>query len=166
MSFAVKLFTSTHDRAEFSCGKDMLDNYIRHQARQDMKKKVAVCFVLEGDNKKIKGYSTLSNGSIPRSILPEIISKSLPKYEDLPVTMLGRLAVDIRFQGMGIGSDLLFDALKRSYETSLKSIASMAVVVDPIDQEATDFYTKYGFILLPDRKRMFLPMSTIVQLIH
>ena len=166
MSFAVKLLTSTHDKAEFSCGKELPDNYIRHQARQDMKKKVAVCFVLADNNKQIKGYFTLSNSSIPRSLLPEFISKSLPKYEDLPVTMLGRLDVDIRFQGMGIGSLLLFDALKRCYETSSKSVASMAVVVDPIDQEATDFYSKYGFILLPDSKRMFLPMSTIVQLIH
>jgi GNAT superfamily N-acetyltransferase len=164
MSYAITLLTSYHDKAEFSCGKDMLDNYIRHQALQDMKKKVAVCFVFADDKKQIKGYYTLSSGSVPRSLLPEIISKSLPKYEDLPVTLLGRLTVDKGFQGKGIGSLLFLDALKRCYETSSKSIASMAVIVDPIDQEATNFYTKFGFILLPNRKRMFLPMSTIAQL--
>jgi GNAT superfamily N-acetyltransferase len=166
MSFAVKLLTSTHDKAEFSCGKELLDSYIRQQARQDMKKKVAVCFVLEGDNKKIKGYYNLSNGSIPGSLLPEMISKSLPKYKDQPVTILGRLAIDVNFQGIGLGSMLLIDALKRCYDTSSNNVASKAVIVDPIDQQATEFYARYGFIRLPDSKRLFLPISTIAQLFH
>jgi hypothetical protein len=58
---------------------------------------------------------------------------------------------------------LLIDALKRSYEIS-KTIGSFAVVVDPIDQDAEDFYVKYGFIKLPDSGKMFLPMKTINQL--
>jgi ribosomal protein S18 acetylase RimI-like enzyme len=164
MNHASRLLASTHEKSKFSCGKEMLDNHIRNQSSQDMKSKVAACFVLTDDHKKIKGYYTLSNGSIPRSLLPETISRSLPKYKDLPVTILGRLAIDVHFQGLGFGSQLLIDALKRSYETSVNSVASMAVIVDPIDKEAAEFYTKYGFILLPEGKRMFLPMATIKQL--
>ena len=55
---------------------------------------------------------------------------------------------------------LLVDALKRSYEIS-KSIGSFAVIVDPLDENAVQFYKKYGFILLPDSGKMFLPMQTI-----
>jgi hypothetical protein len=53
------------------------------------------------------------------------------------------------------------DALKRSFDTAVNSVGSMAVIVDPIDAEAEKFYRKYGFILLPDSGKMFLPMETI-----
>lgn len=161
MSYLTLLLAATHDRAKFSCGKSVLDDHIRKQARQDMKNKVAACFVLSGDNKEIKGYYTLSNASIPRSQLPESIIKHLPRYKYLPVTLLGHLAVDNKFKGQKLGSLLLADALKRSFETAVTSVASMAVIVDPIDEEAVGFYTKFGFIVLPDSKRMFLPMATI-----
>ena len=58
---------------------------------------------------------------------------------------------------------LLIDALSRCYEIS-KSVGSFAVVVDPLDEEAERFYTKYGFILLPDSHKMFLPMKTVGKL--
>ncbi len=164
MSYATKLLTTSHEKSQFTCGKAMLDDYIRKQAKQDMKGKVAACFVLSDDHKEIKGYYTLSNGSIPRSQIPDDFIKNLPKYKDLPVTLLGRLAVNIKFQGQKLGSLLLLDALKRSLDTAVNSIASMAVVADPIDHQAIDFYAEYGFIMLPGSKRMFLPMGTIEKL--
>ena len=163
MSYVTDLLSGTHEKADFSCGKDMLDSYIQTRAKQDVKARVAACFVLSDDGKEIKGYYTLSNGSIPKSQVPEHFLKNLPKYKDLPVTLLGRLAVDNKFKGQKLGKVLLLDALKRSYDASL-TIASLAVIVDPIDPEAAGFYTKYGFILLPDSGRMFLPMGTIEQL--
>ena len=163
MSYLTALLTTSHEKAKFSCGKEMLDNYIQKQARQDVKAKVSACFILSDDNREIKGYYTLSNGSIPNSQLPESILKKLPRYQDLPVTLSGRLAVDNKFKGQQPGSKLLLDALKRSFDLSTK-IGSMAVIVDPIDQEAVDFYTKFEFISLPDSGRMFLPMATISQL--
>jgi predicted GNAT family N-acyltransferase len=164
MSYLTTLLAATHEKAKFSCGKAMLDNYIQKQAKQDVKGKVSACFVLSDDNKEIKGYYTLSNGSISRSQLPESIIKQLPKYRDLPVTLLGRLAVDNKFQGQKLGSLLLLDALKRSFDAASNSSASIAIIVDPIDQEAIDFYAKYGFISLPDSTRMFIPMQTVEQL--
>jgi predicted GNAT family N-acyltransferase len=164
MTYVTTLLATTHEKAKFTCGKVMLDNYIQKQAKQDIKAKVSVCFVLSDDDKEIKGYYTLSNGSIPRSQLPESIIKQLPKYKDLPITLLGRLAIDNKFKRQKLGTLILLDALKRSFDISSSSVASMAVIVNPIDQEATDFYTKFGFILLTDSGRMFLPMGTIEQL--
>lgn len=163
MSYLTALLATSHERAKFSCGNAMLDNYIQKQARQDVKAKVSGCFILPDDSKEIKGYYTLSNGSIPNSQLPGYFLKKLPRYQDLPVTLLGRLAVDNKFKGQKLGSKLLIDALKRNYDASA-NIGSMAVVVDPIDKDATDFYTRFGFIKLPDSGRMFLPMATIEQL--
>lgn len=166
MSYLTILLKTTHEKAKFFCGKAELDNYIQKQAKQDVKGKVSACFVLSADDKEIKGYYTLSNGSIPRSQIPESIVKHLPKYKDLPVTLLGRLAVDNKFQGQNIGKLLLIDALKRSFDAALSSTASMAVIVDPIDQNTTDFYKKYGFISLSDSTRMFIPMQTVEQLFN
>ena len=156
---------STHKKSNFSCGKEMLDIYIHNQANQDVKRKLSACFVInEKETNLIKGYYTLSNNSIPSKFVPNQIQKKLPRsYESIPTTLLGRLAIDNRFQGQGIGKLILIDALKRSYEIS-KTIGSFAVIVDPIDQDAENFYEKYGFIKLPDSGKMFLPMKTIGQL--
>ncbi len=165
MSYLTSLLTSDHEKAYFSCGNDMLDSYLHKQAKQDMKKRLSACFILSDDDKEIKGYYTLSSASIQRAQLPgEIIKKLPPSYNDLPVTLLGRLAVDIRFKGQGLGKIILIDALKRSYETSIANVASMAIIVDPIDDAAISFYLKYGFVLLPGSGRMFIAMNTIEQL--
>ncbi len=165
MSHFTEPLAKSHKKSSFSSGKEMLDSYIQHQATQDIKKKLSACFVHTDDKTGIvKGYYTLSNNSIPLNQVPENIRKKLPKsYKTVPTTLLGRLAVDNNFQGQGIGKYLLIDALKRSYETS-KQIGSLAVIVDPLDEEAERFYEKYGFIKLPDSGKMFLPMKTIQQL--
>lgn len=150
-----------HKKAEFSCGNILLDNYLQKQAKQDIKRKLSACFVWSENNGTIKGYYTLSNAGIERVFIPENISKKLPRaYHSLPVTLLGRLAIDEKYKGQGLGKLLLIDALKRSSEVS-KIIGSMAVIVDPIDESAIKFYEKYGFTLLPDSEKMFLSMKTI-----
>lgn len=155
---------SKHNKSAFSCGNIYLDNYIQKQAKQDIKRKLSACFVWSNKENDIKGFYTLSNAGIPKELIPEYISKKLPRaYESLPVTLLGRLAVNEKNKGQGLGKILLIDALKRSYEVS-KMIGSMAVIVDPIDENALKFYNRFGFISLPDSGKMFLPMKTIEQL--
>ncbi|MEQ6119577.1 GNAT family N-acetyltransferase [Reichenbachiella sp. MALMAid0571] len=162
MKELTEVLNSSHRKKEFCCGKGLLDNYFQKQANQDIKRKLSACFVLNDEETDlIKGYYTLANNSIPLILIPERFQKKLPKsYNSIPTTLLGRLAIDNRFQGKGIGKLLLVDALRRSYEIS-KSVGSFAVVVDPIDDEAEQFYDKYGFIKLPDSGKMFLPMNTI-----
>lgn len=156
---------SNHRKKEFSCGNVMLDDYLHKQANQDIKRKLSVCFVLvDEETNLLKGYYTLANNSISQEFIPEEFQKKLPNsYQSIPTTLLGRLAIDHRFQKQGVGKLLLIDALKKSYETS-KNIGSFAVVVDPIDNDAELFYDKYGFIKLPDSGKMFLPMNTIKSL--
>ncbi len=165
MSQISESLNSEHKKSDFSCGKEMLDNYLHKQANQDVKRKLSACFVVkEEQTELIKGYYTLSNNSIPLEDIPDNIKKKLPRsYTTIPTTLLGRLAIDINFQGQGLGKLILIDALKRSFELS-KTIGSFAVVVDPIDKDAEHFYDKYGFIKLPDSGKMFLPMKTIGQL--
>src|SRR5689334_16138828 len=137
MSYLTVLLNTVHKKADFSCGTPLLDNYLHTQAKQDVKRKLAACFILADDQNRIKGYYTLSSAAVPRAILPENVIKKLPpSYLDLPVTLMGRLAVDQAYRKQGLGEMLLMDALKRSYEASVSSVGSMAVVVDPIDQGA------------------------------
>jgi len=154
-----------HRKKEFACGNEMLDNYLHKQANQDINKKLSACFVLnDKETNLLKGYYTLANNSILQELIPTEFQKKIPKsYSSIPTTLLGRLAIDNRFQGKGIGKLLLIDALKRSYDIS-QSIGSFAVVVDPLDNYAEKFYDKYGFIKLPDSGKMFLPMTTIKSL--
>jgi len=161
----IELLDKKHNRNNFDCGKDLLNNYLKHQAGQDVKRKLSVCFVLsENDTNVIKGFYTLSNYSIPLSSFSEQIQKKLPEsYPSVPATLLGRLAIDKKYQGKGIGKILLIDALKRSYD-SAQAIGSFAVVVDPIDEEAERFYKKYDFIKLPDSGKMFIAIKTLGQL--
>jgi GNAT superfamily N-acetyltransferase len=164
MTYLTTALDSLHDKKNFVCGKELLDNYLRTQAKQDVKRKLSACFVLD-KGKIIKGYYTLFGTTIQRDLLPEEIIKKLPpSYKDLPATLLGRLAVDNHYQGQGLGEFLLIDALKRSYDTSTNSIGSMAIIVDPIDKDAVMFYKKYGFILLPDSGKMFISMETVAKL--
>jgi len=155
-----------HDRAAFSCEQQSLDRYLKEHATQEIKKRVAAIYVLTPDGKTIAGYYTLSQYVIDAGELPpELVQQlHLPKYDKLPATLLGRLARSKQFKGRGVGELLLMGALKRALEHS-KNIASVAVVVDAIDENAHAFYRRYGFIDIPNHpNRLFLPMKTVAQL--
>lgn len=154
------------DRNSFDCGKSSLNNYIQTQVSQDVKKKLSVCFVLlDSDDFTVEGYYTLSNASISYGEVPEKLRKKYPKsYEYIPVTLLGRLAINAKIKGKGFGSKILIDALKRSLNVSEQNLGSVAVIVDPLDQEAENYYTHFGFVKLPTSGKMFLDMKTIKQL--
>lgn len=165
MNYLTKILDPGLNRKSFCCGKASLYHYLREQVSQDIRRKLALCFILAGNDNRIKAYYTLSSGSIPLEGLPEDYRKKYPKsYTHLPVTLLGRFAVDQKYQGQGMGKLLLIDALKRSYEASIKSVGSIAVIVDVLDSEAEKFYQKFGFIRLPDSAKMFLLMKTIGRL--
>jgi len=151
-----------HDRAVFDCASPPLNRYIREQAGQDTKKKIAVTFVLAGNTKSaIAGFYTLSSTSINVGELPEKISKRPPRYPLMPATLIGRLAVDIHYRRRGYGELLLIDALKRSL-ISTEQIGSVAVVVDAKDDQAKAFYEHFQFIPLVNYShRLFLPMAVI-----
>jgi GNAT superfamily N-acetyltransferase len=148
----------SHKRVSFSCEEQSLTDYLRKQASQDVKRKVALCFVHADASGTIKGYYTLSADSIDKALLPDELKKKMP-YKNLPVTLLGRLARDSQFKDQGIGELLLADALRRAYQAS-SEVASFAVVTDPINEKARKFYESFGFVSL-ESGRMFITMETV-----
>ncbi len=161
----IELINKKHIRKDFDCGNQLLNYYVKNQAGLDIKRKLSACFVLADiETDCIQGYYTLSNNSIPIGCFSEPIKRKLPpSYESIPATLLGRLAIDKNYKGKGLGKILLIDALRRSYKVS-KEIGSFAVVVDPIDKEAEQFYEKYDFIKLPDSGKMFIAIRTLKEL--
>lgn len=125
---------------------------------------MAACFVIVNETNQVISYYTLSNDSLGRNEIPEEHQKKVPPNYNVPVTLLGRLASDISAKGTGIGEHLLLDVLNRSYTISIKGIGSMAVIVEPINENVIKFYSKYGFTRLPDSGKMFLSMKAISQL--
>lgn len=159
----IEPLSDRHDRTAFTSGADPLDRYLRLQASQDVRRRMAACFVLvAGEDLAPIGYYTLAASSIALVDLPDKLAKRLPRYPTVPATLLGRLAVDKRYRGRRLGEVLLFDAFRRALESE---IASYAFIVDAKDEAAARFYGRYRFLpLVQGGRRLFLPMAEIAKL--
>src|SRR5690606_2737869 len=130
----LKVLEKKHNRKGFSCGVIELDNYIKQYVSQDTKRKLAVCYVLADENTNVIAYYTLSSGSVDLNDIPDHLRNSL-KYAEIPVVIIGRLAVHMDYQGNKLGQILLIDALKRIVKISTL-VGNHAVIVDPIHEAA------------------------------
>lgn len=162
--YIIEPLSSQHNRDDFCCGIKALDFYLKKQAGQDMRRFLTAIFVLQDlQQQRIVGYYTLAATAIQLADLPDSLIRKLPKYPLLPAILLGRLAIDERYQSQGLGTFLLFDALYRSKNSE---IVSMAVVVDAKDEQAKAFYEYHQFISFPSQPlRLYLPMATILKML-
>lgn len=147
-----------HDRGAFHSGVDALDRYFKELAHQDVKRRIAGCFVALDDDGVVAGFYTLAAASVAFDSLPADITRRLPRYPVIPAMLLGRLAVATQRQGQGLGRALVVDAIRR---TDGFGIGAFVLIVDAKDARAAAFYQGLGFARIPDEKqRMFLPMAT------
>lgn len=158
----IEALAKRHERAGFACGIEALDRYLHQQARQNAEKHVAAPFVLvEPPHVEVLGYYTLAASIIDVADIAAGLARKLPRYPQLPVTLVGRLAVHERLNGQGCGALLLVDALHRSL-THAAEIAAMAVVVDAKNDAAVSFYRRFDFLPMQrSARRMYLPMKTV-----
>jgi GNAT superfamily N-acetyltransferase len=165
-SWTIEPLGPHHDRAAFSCGNTSLDDFIKTKARKENDLGYGAAFILIEDRSPgtIAGYYTLSSHFILLEGIDAAARKRLPRYPTVPATLIGRLARDLRFRGAGVGEFLLMDALHRALRSS-GQVGSYAVTVDAIDDDATAFYTKFGFVpVLGENRRLYLPMALIGKL--
>ena len=155
--FRIELLAD-HDRADFDCGADPLNGYFLTRVGQDTRRRVSFCYVaVENASNRVAGYYTLSATGVALTALPAKTTKRLPRYPTIPAVLIGRLAVDRRYQGHKLGGALLFDAIKRTISSG---IAAFAVIVDAKDDTAVAFHERYGFQRFRDLERkLFLPIS-------
>jgi GNAT superfamily N-acetyltransferase len=159
--FVTESLSREHDRSAFSSGVDVLDRYLREFALQDMRRRVAGCFVALNDSRAIMGFYTLAATSVTLDALPSDLTKRLPRYPLVPAVLMGRLAVAVEYQGQGLGKALIFDAAIR---TDRLRIGAFAVIVDAKNDRAVAFYQSNGFALIPgESRRLFVPVATALQ---
>lgn len=161
--FVVAALDPAADRLRFRCGVAALDRYFASQAGQDVRRRVAACFVATDSAGRIAGVYTLAAASVGLADLPDSTAKKLPRYPAVPAVRLGRLAVDTNFRGQGLGAALLADALRRAANSE---IAAYALIVDAKDSEAAEFYAYHGFMAIPTQPLLlFLPLATVKTLL-
>jgi ribosomal protein S18 acetylase RimI-like enzyme len=148
-----------HERTTFKSASETLNRYFQQQVTQDVRRRVAACFVAIDGEQRVVGYYTLAAASVLLADLPDATAKKLPRYPSVPAIRMGRLAVDQAFKGRGLGGALLADALERAARSE---IAAFAFVVDAKDDTAAAFYVHHGFIALPDTpSTLFLPLARV-----
>ncbi len=159
--FLLMPLEAEHDRAAFRSDSEPLNRYLREQVTQDIRRRVAACFVALADRHRIAGYYTLASASLLLADLPASVGKKLPRYPTVPAVRMGRLAVDHAFKRRGLGGALLADALDRAARSE---IAAFALMADAKDEAAAAFYLHHGFIALPDSPlTLFLPLATALR---
>ena len=153
-----------HDRSGFDCGVAILNDWLATKVSQFEKKDLARTYVLvESGHKTVKGFYALSNHTVDFESLPTDQARGLPRI-DMPVVLIGRLAVDLSVQRQRLGEFLLIDALRRA-EYLAGKIGIRAVEVHAINDAAKRFYARYGFLsLLDDPHHLFMPMNIIRKL--
>jgi predicted GNAT family N-acyltransferase len=150
-------------RTAFSCGVPALDSYLKERARLDVKRGMCAIHVLVEDV-TIIGFYTLSAFTLQLQSLPQEIVKKYPANMLLPCWLIGRLAVDQKFQKQNFGQLLLADALQNVLTLSEKA-GGYCVIVDAKNEGVKPFYEKYGFkSIIDDKLRLYLPLSAIPKL--
>lgn len=140
---AIRLLDAQHRRAGFDCGDDALNEFLLRQAGQQQRRGFGKTYVaLADDEATVIGFVTVSAGQIATASLSS--QAKLPRYP-APMLRIGRLAVDVRHQGNGIGQDLLAFAFRLAVEFSQR-VGLYAVVVDAKHDKAKAYYVKLGFI--------------------
>ena len=133
-AFTVEVLRAEHDRTNFSCGATALDRYFRELVSQDVRRRLSNCFVALDQAATVAGYYTFAASGVPFTELPAEQARRLPRYPSVPAALIGRLAVDRRLQGRGVGSIMIVDAVARAMRADS---AIYALVVDAKDDLAS-----------------------------
>ena len=156
------VLTDSHELSEFDCSNDALNDWLIKRALKNQSSGASRTFVICLSD-RVVGYYALASGSVERINSPKPVARNMP--EPIPVMVLGRLAIDTRMQGQGLGSALLKDALLRTLSVS-REVGIRAMLVHAISEDARCFYLNYGFMVSPvDRMTLMLPVRHIQALL-
>lgn len=139
--------TVKHDTEDFCSGEETLDNWLRERALDNMAASASKTYVVcPSGSSKVIGYYAICMGQIFNQEVIGSMRRNMPRQ--IPAVILGRLAIDKKWQGKGLGKSLLQDAVQRSVRAA-KEISARLLIVHAISAEAEVFYSHYGFTRLP-----------------
>lgn len=153
--------TVRHDCSGFQNGQHAsLDQWLRERALSSDGLSARTYVICDANAPaRVVGYYAISTAMEQRIALPKAkLRRGMP--EQVPLLLIGRLAIDHDFQGMGLGTDLLADALRRCMAAS-EVVGVRGIIAHAIDEEAVRYYERHGFLRSPLGERvMFMPIET------
>lgn len=157
--FASEPLGDTQDVAPFSCGEEVLDDWLKRSAGTAETRRTARTFVWCSEGRNVVAYYSLA----AYAVAPDNVSRSMAggAREQIPAILLARLALDQSRHGQGMGSKLLGHALDKAVAASYLAGARF-VVVDALNDAAHHFYRHFGFSDTPITSRLIMKVSTIV----
>jgi GNAT superfamily N-acetyltransferase len=139
-----ELLASQHIIADFHCSEPSLDEWLKRKALKNQTSGASRTFIIcESDSKQVIGFYALATGSVQRQTVSGALRRNMP--EPIPVLVLGRLAVDARHHGLGLGVGLLKDAVLRARQVA-EQVGTKALLVHALSDNAHAFYRHWGFI--------------------
>jgi GNAT superfamily N-acetyltransferase len=151
-----------HDREGFDCGEEALNEFLRRYARKSHERGGAKTFLAidDADKRTILGFYSLSPASVDYARTPEIVKRGLARH-DVPGFRLARLAVDRRWQGKGLGGQLLLAAGRRCL-LAAEEVGGVVLVIDAKNEKVAAWYASYGSVPLVDAHlTLMLPLATV-----
>jgi GNAT superfamily N-acetyltransferase len=166
MAVVIRRLEESDETEAFDCGDAPLNSYLKKYAWVNQEKSsigVTYAAVEEAVPRRVLGHFTIAMSSVPREAFPSKHARGLPNY-DLPLILLARLAVDLRFAGKGLGHALISEVFRISLRVS-GEVGCRCIVTDAY-RERTDWYARYGFVPIEGAapegpQRMFLDIRTI-----
>jgi GNAT superfamily N-acetyltransferase len=152
-----------HEVETFNCGEDTLNRFLQRFALQNQQSGASKTYIARV-GVKIVGYYSLSVGQVVYEDAPSRLAKGLARYP-IPIMLLARLAVDVSWQGKGIGSGLLKDAMIRTLNAA--DIAGIrAIAVHAKNERARQFYEHFDFVPSPsDPLHLFILLKDVRRLV-
>jgi GNAT superfamily N-acetyltransferase len=149
-----------HGLAHFDCGVTSLNDWLKKRGLENDRSGASRTYIL-CRGREVAGYYCLATGAVDRDEAPSALRRNMP--DPVPVVVLGRLAIDLRYQGRGIGRSLLRDAVQRA--TQVAEIAgAVALIVHALSEDARQFYLSWGFTDWPlQPMTLYLLLRTIEQ---
>jgi GNAT superfamily N-acetyltransferase len=131
-----------HDRDQFESGEPVLDEWLRRYAAQNRRRDTSATWAVADADDVVVAYASVAMTGIDRSAAPAALAKGAP--DPVPALLLGRLAVDRRYAGLGVGSALAAHVLATAVELNEKA-ACRAVVVTALSARARAWWERLGF---------------------
>lgn len=158
--FDCVLLSERHNVNDFDCGNQSLNTWLMHHALRMQRRNYSRVFALvpRGTNSDgVVGYFSLSAASLNKAELVDVKQRS--ELGEVPAVLLGKLALDKHLHGRGFSSVLLAEAGNLVVRVT-EQIGARLMVTDPVDERATHFYARHGFVIGPGG-RMYVPIRSL-----
>ncbi|TVP66988.1 MAG: N-acetyltransferase [Nitriliruptor sp.] len=143
----VEKLTKSHDRSTFRCGRDELDEWFRTAAMQAQQRNRSARTTVLVDDDTVVGFYSLATHAVAYAAAPPELVRGVPRYDAVPAVRLARLAIHEDHQGQGLGERLLATAV-RDVLAAAEHVGIVLTTVDALDEHASAFYARYGFVRL------------------